>query len=244
MRGAIKKFIRKLSRLLPFRFIPLDSTFWVSSRVNSALAGFLFFFEWQLEVNGRPQFFKHRINVARWSFEPSRWSFVARGVYARENMFSGCKVLDLCSGDGSYSYLFFSDIASHIDAVDNDVNAIRYARKYHSTPKITFHQTNIITEALPSSEYDIIVWNAAICYFELNEIRLILQKIVGSGKHSMQLTGMLPKANSWVDHKTEFSDCESIRVLLRSYFELVTIKEVDEVSTITFYFHASIPLKL
>jgi SAM-dependent methyltransferase len=241
MNRNLKKFILSILSLVPIRFIPLDLFLWLSQRITSAIAYLLFIRDWQLEANGRPQFFKHRINLARWPFEPSRWAFVARGVYSRENMFRGCKVLDLCCGDGSYSYLFYSDIASHIDAVDNDSIAIKYARKYHSNSKIIFHQIDIVNHDLPSSEYDIVVWNAAICYFELHEIKQIILKIIKSGKPNMQLIGMIPKANGWVDHKTEFSDAEILRQLFLQYFKVVTIKEIDEISITTFYFQASSP---
>jgi SAM-dependent methyltransferase len=241
MKKNLKKFILSILSLVPIRFIPPDLFLWLSQRITSAIAYLLFIRDWQLEANGRPQFFKHRINLARWPFEPSRWAFVARGVYSRENMFRGCKVLDLCCGDGSYSYLFYSDIASHIDAVDNDSIAIKYARKYHSNSKIIFHQIDIVNHDLPSSEYDIVVWNAAICYFELHEIKQIILKIIKSGKPNMQLIGMIPKANGWVDHKTEFSDAEILRQLFLQYFKVVTIKEIDEISITTFYFQASSP---
>lgn len=241
MNRNIKKFFRSFLSLLPTRFIPLDFLLWLSQRITSAISYLLFIRDWQLEANGRPQFFKHRINLARWPFVSSRWAFVARGVYSRENMFRGCKVLDLCCGDGSYSYLFYSDIASHIDAVDNDSIAIKYARKYHSNSKIIFHQIDVINHDLPSSEYDIVVWNAALCYFELHEIKQIILKIIKSGKPNLQLTGMIPKANGWVDHKTEFSDTEILRQLFLKYFKVVTIKEVDEISITTFYFQASSP---
>ena len=241
MKKNLKKFILSILSLVPIRFIPLDLFLWLSQRITSAIAYLLFIRDWQLEANGRPQFFKHRINLARWPFESSRWAFVARGVYSRENMFRGCKVLDLCCGDGSYSYLFYSDIASHIDAVDNDSIAIKYARKYHSNSKIIFHQIDIVNHDLPSSEYDIVVWNAAICYFELHEIKQVILKIIKSGKPNLQLIGMIPKANGWVDHKTEFSDTEILRQLFLQYFKVVTIKEVDEISITTFYFQASSP---
>jgi len=241
MKKKIKKFVLKILSLVPIRFIPLDLFLRVSQWITSAIAHLLFIRDWQLEANGRPQFFKHTINLARWPFEPSRWAFVARGVYSRETMFRGCKVLDLCCGDGSYSKLFYSDIASHIDAVDNDSVAIKYARKYHSNSKIIFHKIDIVNQVLPSTGYDIVVWNAAICYFELHEIKRIILKIIKSGKPSMQLVGMLPKANGWVDHKTEFSETEIIRQLFSKYFKDVKIKEVDEIAIATFYFKVSSP---
>jgi SAM-dependent methyltransferase len=243
LKQKIKNVIRYSIRKMPIWIFPLDSIFWFSQRVTAVIAKILYFRDWQLESQGRPQFFKHQINIGRWPVEPYRWSFAARGVYAREKMFSQCKVLDLCCGDGSYSYLFFSDIAGKIDAVDNDIYAINYARKYFSSPSINYCQLDIINQPLPSKEYDFVVWNAAICYFDESEIIKILQKIVDAGKPSMTLTGMLPKANGWVDHKTEFSNTEQVVLLLQKFFDSVEIKEVDEGRAITLYFQASNPRK-
>ena len=93
-------------------------------------------------------------------------------------MFDKCKVLDVCCGDGSYSYMFFSDIAASIDAVDNDEYALKYAKKYSSRDTINYHLLDIISMPMPSSNYDFIIWNAAICYFDNHEIDLILRKFI------------------------------------------------------------------
>ena len=205
------------------------------------MAGALYLRDWLLEARGRPQFFKHQINLGRWPLQPMRWSFAARGVYAREGMFKGCKVLDLCCGDGSVSYLFFSDIAGHVDAVDNDPYAIAYARRYFRSPVIDYRQVDIINGELPSNGYDFVVWNAAICYFSEADIRRILEKIVAAGKPSLRLVGMLPRANNWIDHKSEFADRTAVAGLLEGYFSSVHVREVDEVTGTTFYFQADAP---
>jgi hypothetical protein len=238
-----QRLLRGVAAILPLRLLPVDALLrgcqWLSARV----AGLLFLRDWQLEAQGRPQFFKHEINLSRWPREPERWSFAARGVYAREAMFRGCKVLDLCCGDGSCSYLFFSDIAGRIDAVDNDAGSIAYAGRYHSAPNITYRKLDVLAQALPGDDYDFVVWNAAICYFSMAEIRQVLGKIVAAGKAGMQLRGMLPRANGWVDHKTEFADCAAVEDLLREYFAVVTLREVDEGSAVSLYFQASQPLR-
>ncbi|MDB4805032.1 class I SAM-dependent methyltransferase [bacterium] len=242
IKAYVKSFLRTAFKILPLRFIPLDAALRFTQRISAVIARMLFVRDWQLEAQGRPQFFKHLSNMSTWPFAPMRWAFTARGVYARENMFKGSKVLDLCCGDGSYSYLFFSDIAGRIDAVDNDIQAITYARKYFSSSTTEHYQIDIVNQPLPSADYDFVVWNAAICYFDEFAIRRVLSKIVDAGKQSMKLTGMLPKANGWVDHKTEFSDSAEVERLLLKYFKTVSIKEVDEGTTITFYFQASSPL--
>lgn len=237
-----RKGLRKMATLVPVSALPVDALLSLVQRFAAGLAHVVFVHDWQLEARGRPQFFKHQINLSRWSSEPFRWSFTARGVYAREAMFRGCKVLDLCCGDGSYSFLFFSDVAGHIDAIDNDPYAIAYARKYRASPPISYRQVDIVAEPLPAGDYDVIVWNAAICYFADHEIRQILSKIIAAGKPSMKLCGMLPKANGWIDHKTEFADVACVDRFLAEFFALVSVREIDEGSAITFYFQASAPL--
>ena len=238
-RKAIKTVLRSVLRLLP-----LDGLLFLSQRLCDVIAWTLYYRDWALEAYGRPQFFKHEINLSRWRFDPQRWSFAARGVYARERMFRGCSVLDLCCGDGSNAYLFFSDIAGHIDAVDNDDTSLAYARRYHAATTITYHKINIVTHSLPTRGYDIVVWNAAICYFTEMEIRLILEKIVRVGSENMEFCGMLPIASGYSDHKTEFPDLASVEALLKSFFSIVTVLEVDEISTRTFYFRALKPTPL
>jgi SAM-dependent methyltransferase len=156
-------------------------------------------------------------------------------------MFRGCAVLDLCCGDGTYSRLFFSDIAAKIDAVDNDPVALGYARRYNTAPAISYHQIDIVSQPLPVTRYDIVVWNAAICYFDRPQIGTILGKIVRAGRPGMRLCGMLPRGTGYVDHKTEFADARSVEALLKEYFDAVTVREIDEISAVTFYFSASEP---
>jgi SAM-dependent methyltransferase len=151
--------------------------------------------------------------------------------------------LDLCCGDGSYSFLFFSDIAGHIDAVDIDSRAIAYAMKYRASPVISYCELDVLRQPLPNTEYDVVVWNAAICYFYEKDIKAILQKIANAGKRSMQFSGMLPRANGHPDHKTEFEDRRSVAALLRQFFDNVQVHEVDEGQVVTFYFQASDPLR-
>jgi SAM-dependent methyltransferase len=241
-RRILRNALLGMARVLPLRLIPLDGLLRLSQRTTSAMAGALYVRDWLLEARGRPQFFKHQINLGRWPLQPARWSFAARGVYARQDMFRGCRVLDLCCGDGSVSYLFFSDIAGQVDAVDNDAYAIAYARKYFPSPVVQYYQLDIINSEFPSREYDFVVWNAAICYFSEADIRVILRKIIAAGKSSMRMTGMLPKANAWVDHKTEFADRCSVEKLLLEYFGTLEVREVDEGAAVTFYFQAASPL--
>jgi SAM-dependent methyltransferase len=239
---ASTSFLRRVSRWLPLRFLPLDLAVRASQRSAALFARLLFIRDWQLEARGRPQFFKHAMNLAHWPFDPARWAFAARGVYAREVMHRGCRVLDLCCGDGAYCRLFFADIAGRVDAVDLDEYAIAYARKYHSSPPVRYLKLDIVVDPLPTQGYDVVVWNAAICYFTEAQIKTVLDKVIAASKPEMKLVGMLPKANGWIDHKTEFSEAADVDRFLRSFFAEVDVREIDEGSAISFYFRARAPL--
>lgn len=227
--------MRRFIAALPLHMVPMDAALNALQRLTAAMASVIFVRDWRIKDRGRPQFYKHRINLARWCIEPFRWTFAARGVYAREVMTPGCRVVDICCGDGSYSYLFFSDVAGHIDAVDRDGYAISYAKKYHCAPNIAFHQRDITAEGLPGTGYDVAVWNGAISYFDLPGIHRVLSEIVGCGTAKVKFAGMIPKANGWVDHKTEFQDSDEIRSLFSAYFEDIEIREVVEGKTMSYY---------
>jgi SAM-dependent methyltransferase len=236
-----RKLARRVGGWLPLRWLPLDSALRASQRFASFVARLVFIRDWQLEARGRPQFFKHAMNLATWPFDPARWAFAARGVHPREAMKRGCKVLDLCCGDGAYSRLFFADIAGRIDAVDRDPHAISYARKYHPAANVFYEELDIVRQPFPSGDYDVVVWNAAICYFSESDIRSVLRKIVDASAPDMRLFGMLPRANGWVDHRTEFTEPAAVDSLLRSYFSEVSVRTVDEGAAVTFYFQAGAP---
>jgi SAM-dependent methyltransferase len=233
MMSILTALLRPIARVLP-----LDAALLWSQKLGSICAKLVFFRDWRLQVRGWPQFYKHDLNLALWRFEPARWSFAARGVFARARMFKGCKVLDLCCGDGFHTHLSFSDIAGHIDAVDLDGSAMAYARKYHRAPAIAYHLMDIVRDDFPATAYDVIVWNAAICYFDAASIRRVLRKIVNAGTSAAVLAGMLPKASGYVDHKTEFASAHAVQELLLEYFERVSVREIVEMSGSSFYFEA------
>ncbi len=124
-----------------------------------------------------PEWFDHRADLFRWS-EHRNPLWVERGVFSREVMFEGCKVLDLCCGDGFYPYHFYAEIASHVDAVDRDSTALSHARKWHTHPKVNYIQMDVVADDFPGINYDVIAWDGAIEHFSTEQIRIVLQKCV------------------------------------------------------------------
>ena len=234
---ALKNGIRFLLGLILRPLVP--ALFHLLEKLTALASQLYFFLDWNLSSNGNPQFFKHELNLYQWKYHPEKWSFSARGVFARSEMFKDCRVLDICCGDGSISYLFYSDIASQIFSIDNEATAISYAKENFKHPKITFQKNNLLKDELPQGPFDFVIWNAAISYFSEAEIDLVFKKIFQTCGQTFKLIGMVPKANGYIDHKKEFETKEVLEVFLKKYFSFVNVIEVDEGRAISFYFKCS-----
>ena len=57
--------------------------------------------------------------------------------------------MDVCCGDGRYSYILFSGIAGRIDAIVNDEYALQYIKKYFSGAAINYQLVDIISNPMP-----------------------------------------------------------------------------------------------
>lgn len=232
MKYVLKNLLFQLSEMiLPFLFRALQ-------RPPALLARASAYCQWKFAAKANPQYFKHEFNLYRWRFTPRLWAFTARGVFARERMFPGCKVLDLCCGDGSIPYLFFTDIAGSIDAIDRDAAAIAYARRNFIAPNLHYHEKNILNEPLPDSDYDFVVWNAGISYFSEIDIVAVLKKVLQTNRKKFELIGLTPRAYNYVDHKHEFQSGAELKKFLATFFSHVETKEIDEGNITNIYFRA------
>jgi len=185
--------------------------------------------DWHLSSK-TPSSFKHEINLYSWRFNPAEVEF-AEVVYGRMYLKKGDTVLDLCCGDGSYAYLFFSDLASRIDSIDYDADTIAYAKKNYATENITFTCANLLEHSFPDEYYDLVVWASGVAYFSKENRAKILAKIHRSLKSRGKLFIKTPieekpssSANqvsvitNKVDFETEFNGY-SILAEQRSYYQ-------------------------
>lgn len=197
-----------------------------------------FYKDWGFAVKV-PEYFKHEIDLYTWDKKPENALWVERGVYAREKMFNGCKVLDLCCGDGIYSYLFFSSIAQEIVAVDIDDSAIKYCIKNYSHPKIKYLNKDIILDDLPDLRYDIVVWNAAIEHFTIENMKKIFNKISKVTKKDFTLCGYTNQKSgekAHPHHKYEFESKDELRQFLSDYFIDVEVIKTWYPQRVNLYF--------
>ena len=77
----------------------------------------------------KDNFFSQEINFYSWIYEPGNVHFAVSPSLARSYLNQNSKVLDIGCGDGLIDYLFFSDIAMQIDAIDLSADAINFPKK-------------------------------------------------------------------------------------------------------------------
>jgi len=167
-----------------------------------------------------PVWFDHEIDYHMW---PKNIFWIERGVFGRIMMTPGCRVLDLCCGDGYFSDVWYSTIAGRIDACDNDSGALDFAAQKHSNERIKYHRVDVLADSLPGTNYDVVTWFEAIEHFTEDQIVYILQKINSSLNQKGRLIGsttlvkQLGKPGNR-QHKREFTSQEDVASVLSRVF--------------------------
>ena len=199
--------------------------------------------EWILCGKNPPNFYKHLDNLYHWPFNPSRNMFTTAPAIARLHLNKKGKVLDLCCGDGSNSYLFFSDISEHVDAVDVNKSALSYARKVFKKSNISFIESDILDYLSNcSTVYDLYYMGSAFDYFSKKERSKIFNLIKNQMSSSSTFVLKTPvwdketySCNTQVNvgAKPDYADDESVVYAeLKSFFTTITTY-VAEYSTRT-----------
>lgn len=187
-----------------------------------------------------PEWFDHRADLYQFSrTRHPHWA--ERGVYSRELVQPGDRVLDLCCGDGFYPFHFYAETADHIDAVDRDPAAVAHASRYHTHPNIRYSQMDVAADPFPGASYDVVVWDAAIEHFPAAAIQTILAKIALVLAPDGVLSGYTILNDGPLmhpDHAHEFPDAGALTATLRQHFAHVTTFETTYPDRRNIYFRA------
>jgi SAM-dependent methyltransferase len=191
--------------------------------------------------SNQPEWFDMRAGLYRTFTHPTGYMW-ERGVYTREVIPSGAKMLDLCSGDGFFPFVFYADQAALIHAVDWDPTAIAHATRHYSHPSITFQELNIVTDPLPVGPFEVVSWNAAIEHFALDEIDKVLGKVAAilvPGGILHGYTILNSGAQMHPDHRHEFQTADELRAVLGRRFRFVSTLETTYPDRHNIYFRAA-----
>ena len=181
-------------------------------------------------VDPVPDWFDHTIDqYYMWprTQSPHAWE---RGILNSLVLKHGCRILELCSGDGFNSYHFYAARASHIVAMEYDREAFTHARKRYGAPNIEFVHGDVRTD-MPEDEFDNIIWDAGIYLFTLPEIHGVLggvkKRLVDGGILSGQ-THVEDRVNN--SSRNSISTVEELVDMLSPHFENVQVFETKHMS--------------
>ena len=176
------------------------------------------------------------MSLYSWKFNTSLNQFTTAPAIARAHLRKNGKVLDLCCGDGSISYLFFSDIAQKIDAVDINDDAIRYASRTYFRNNISYRHTNIFQflQSHSNDKYDLIYFGSGFDYFS-NEQRVEIYKLVIH--HMFNESFFILKTPIWNgtqymyvqdEAQSDFANkSDDVYTEVNKYFDIFFSKEVE-----------------
>lgn len=193
------------------------------------------------------EWFDHRINLYRWTPDTGDTYWLERGVYVRELLAPGCRVLDLCCGDGFYPYHFYVQQADQVDAVDRDARAITAARRQYAHPRLTYHVADVVTDPWPDATYDVISWDAAVEHFGGAELDTVVGKCrdaLGADGVLCGTTPLVRDASPHQDsdnpfHAHDYTSAGELEAMLRRFFAYVAVFATRHPTRENLYFRAS-----
>ncbi|MCX6952801.1 MAG: methyltransferase domain-containing protein [Verrucomicrobia bacterium] len=196
--------------------------------------------QWSLPP--QPEHFDHHIDLFH-QWLATRSSFwVERGVFGSLAL-KGGDVLELACGDGFNARNFYSLQSRSVVACDFDPAAIRTARRKNAAPNLRFELADI-RDAMPTGQYDNVVWDAAIEHFTPEEVTRILAAIKERLTPGGILSGYTIVAQEGgskmlTHHEYEFKSKEDLLGFLTPHFSNVTVFETAHPARRNLYFWAS-----
>lgn len=236
----MRKTLEFLKKFLPVVY--LSRLISASTRTTAFLAHKIqFFAEWS---SNNPEHFDHNIDLY-YKWKKTRAAFpMERGVWSNFAMVqdgSPGVTLDLCCGDGFYSYYFYSGLSKQVIGIDFEPNAIKQARKMHSADNIEYIVGDIRTH-IPDGPFDNIVWDAAIEHFTESEIEGLMSRIKNVLKPEGILSGYTIVEDHAGDkrlhqHEYEFHNKEDLARFLSPFFKnvVVMVNQYPERENLYFY---------
>ncbi|MBI5151389.1 MAG: class I SAM-dependent methyltransferase [Candidatus Pacebacteria bacterium] len=169
--------------------------------------------------------YDHRFDFLR---GPSNWYWTERGVLGNYHIPFDGEVLDLCCGDGTFSGLFYSTRAKHVDALDIDPEAIQTAKSVYAKPNVSYQVQDVLRGSYPKKFYDTILLFVAIEHFSVEHGRDLLKKIGAHLQNDQSTfigsTVLFEKRGGHnFEHDNEFLSEKQVKDFLTPYFKEVRL---------------------
>ncbi len=241
LKSQVKSIILKfLKTLLPIVRISRTLSK-ISRKIAYQTHRIQMFLEWTTD---NPEHFDHNIDLY-YKWRRDQQSFpMERGVWSSLALRGDGNTLDLCCGDGFYSFYFYSSKSKQITAIDFEPKAIQAGKQNFSLTKIKYVLGDIRKD-IPAGPFDNIVWDAAIEHFTENEIISLMTRI----KTVLTPSGILSGYTIVEDHahnrkrlhqhEYEFHSKEDLARFLTPYFKNVMVAQTTFEDRENLYFYAS-----
>ncbi|MDH5645694.1 MAG: class I SAM-dependent methyltransferase [Candidatus Heimdallarchaeota archaeon] len=239
MKSLILKLLTPIKSIIEF-IIEMEchiARSWVSSAHKRLMA-----VQWLIPES--PEHFDHHIDLYYQWLETRNSLWVERGVFGSLAL-KGNKVLELACGDGFNAKNFYSLHSHSVIACDFDPAAIKTANNKNQAENLTFVLADIRNE-MPGnkSEFDNIVWDAAIEHFTEVEIEKIMKDIKNRLTESGVLSGYTiveryDGEKHIHQHEYEFKSKEDLMRFLEPHFTNVRVFETIFPTRHNLYFWAS-----
>jgi len=168
--------------------------------------------------------FDHRFDYLR-GMDNIYW--LERAFFAMKIIKSQHKVLDVGSGDGSLSGLFYSVRAKSVDAFDLDPAAIAHSQKHFSRSNVRFFQSDASHVSKMQQKYDVILAFAVIEHFSPSSGRAFLKDVGKMLKGQGIFMGSTPifkeQGGHNPEHANEFTNKLSLKKFLSAHFHQVNL---------------------
>lgn len=206
----------------------------VVAQCGSLAADYLFHGQWGY---GDPEWCDHRLSVLNPArFQTDFWPVSAANVI--QVLPLGGKLLDLCSGDGFYDYMFYAKRAL-VTCVEHNREAFRAAMSRHACPQITYEFADVLAYQ-PADDFDVVLIRGAIEHFSETNQQVIFEKAFKALKPGGYFCGDTPAkqgdAKLLEAHECEWADEDEMRRALAATFpNMLTWTLVSETRTTLFW---------
>jgi ubiquinone/menaquinone biosynthesis C-methylase UbiE len=214
-------------------------------RISKFFHKIQFILEWRLS---NPEYFEHQMDL-NFMWKENRSSFpMERGVFSSFALGNDWppkgSTLDLCSGDGFYSYYFYSKRSANVVAIDFDPSAVKFAKKNYSKARNVEFILGDIRLDIPDGPFANIVWDAAIEHFTELEIAGLIRRIKSILTPDGILSGYTIVESEDGEkhihqHEYEFKNREDLANFLSPHFKNVQVFSTSYPERDNLYFYAS-----
>jgi hypothetical protein len=151
-----------------------------------------------------------------------------RGFLSSQMISEGDKVLDISCGDGYFTKRFFAPLASRVDGIDIEPDAIAQANKYNADPNVRFYVTDAVEGKFPDTGYDVIVWDGGIAHFSKETNENMVVKIKAALKPGAIFCGSETLGSDGSeDHLQRWDTLEEVATMFRPHFKFVDLYETE-----------------